>query len=276
MQLIEHSSIGKAGDAELNEDGLFFTPQFAAVVDGCSSVVQGNPLGKKSGVIARELIVEALATLDPAATKEEAFSTLDRAIYNWYKLQGGSEIFAASPQLRPSAYCAIASAERREVWVLGDCQALIDGTIYTHHKAVDSLMESLRAFLLESLLLQGHSEADLLADPALVDGKLRPLMALQPLFQNSGGTHYYSYAALDGFFSAYDAIISIPLADTPVEVALATDGYPKILASLRASEEHLSHILESDPLLYQGFRSTKGIVGSNSSFDDRSYLRFIV
>ncbi|MDY0303765.1 MAG: hypothetical protein RBQ65_03825 [Sphaerochaeta sp.] len=276
MQVIEHCTIGKIGNPDRNEDGIFMSPAFAAVIDGCSSIVPPEPFQKSSGVIARELIGEALAALNPAATKEEAFSALNNAIHSWYEGQGGSGVFEAHPELRASAYCAIASVARREVWVLGDCQALISGRVHTHHKRVDSLMEELRAFIIEHLLLEGYSEADLLKEPSLVDRQLRPIMALQPAFQNRAEPLSYTYAALDGFFSAYSAIICIPLTSAPVEVALATDGYPKIRSTLEASEEHLMRIIASDPLLYTEFRSTKGVVGTNRSFDDRSYLRFIV
>lgn len=276
MQVIEHCTIGKIGNPDRNEDGIFMSPAFAAVIDGCSSIKPAGSSSKTSGVVARELIGEALSLLDPAATMEEAFSALNNAIHSWYEGQGGSGVFEAHPELRASAYCAIASVARREVWVLGDCQALISGSVHTHHKRVDSLMEELRAFMIEHLLLEGYSEADLLKEPSLVDRQLRPIMALQPAFQNRAEPLSYTYAALDGFFSAYSAIICIPLTSAPVEVALATDGYPKIRSTLEASEEHLMRIIASDPLLYTEFRSTKGVVGTNRSFDDRSYLRFIV
>lgn len=276
MQIIEHVSTGKLDRPDRNEDGIFFNSSFAAVIDGCSSLIPPASSSKTSGVIARELITEALATLEPTATKEEAFSALNKAIHSWYEGQGGSGVFEADPKLRASAYCAIASAARREVWILGDCQALIDGRVHTHHKRVDSLMEDLRAFIIENLLLEGYGEADLLVEPTLVDQLLRPIMALQPVFQNREEPLSYAYAALDGFFFAYDEIICVPLGDGPVEVALATDGYPKILPTLKESEEHLMSLIASDPLLYTEFRSTKGVVGTNLSFDDRSYLRFIV
>ena len=184
-------------------------------------------------------------------------------------------MFEAHPELRASAYCAIASAARREVWVLGDCQALIDGRVHTHHKRVDSLMEDLRAFIIEHSSLRGTVKPTCSKNPASSTGSCAPSWPCAGVPEQEEPLSY-TYAALDGFFSAYSAIICIPLEEGPVEVALATDGYPKVLSTLEASEEHLMRILASDPLLYTAVRSTKGVVGTNSSFDDRSYLRFIV
>ena len=60
------------------------------------------------------------------------------------------------------------------------------------------------------------------------------------------------------------------------EVVLASDGYPCVLPSLRASEEYLYAILASDPLCLSQFKSTKGRQAELRSFDDRAYVRFTV
>ena len=55
---------------------------------------------------------------------------------------------------------------------------------------------------------------------------------------------------------------------------MATDGYPKLYDTLEKSEEYLAHILEYDPLCFQEYKSTKGLQKGNSSFDDRTYIKF--
>ncbi len=275
MRLIESSSIAKRGDLALNEDSIFYSEAWAAVIDGCSSAQRLPTVEHSSGVVARTLIGQTLQSLDPLATKEQAFGALNGAIARWYEEQGLYEFCSENPAMRASAYIALASRRWREVWILGDCQALIDGRIHTHHKAVDTLMENLRAFFIEHLLATGYSEDDLIADPLLVDRQLRPIMALQPTLQNRGSSSY-AYAVLDGFFTDLDAIITVKLGAEATEVVLATDGYPYLEPTLAKSEERLAHLLADDPLLYRSWRSTKGLVAPSLSFDDRSYLRFIV
>ncbi|MFA5448354.1 MAG: hypothetical protein WC233_08760 [Sphaerochaeta sp.] len=276
MRLVEELCLPKGNNLRPNEDGVFFNNHYAAVVDGCSSAQPLPFTDRRSGAIARDLLVIALKGLDPKATCQEAFAALNEAIVRWYKKEKSVTYFHERPHRRPSAYVAIASAYRREVWVLGDCQALVNGVLYTHHKRIDTLMEDLRALFIEAALVNGVSIDELLENPQIINDQLRPIMANQPLFQNAEDGSSYAYQVLDGFFVDYESVQCIPLGDEPTEVVLATDGYPVLAPSLQESESELAILLLEDPLCYKTIRSTKGVEGTNNSYDDRSYLRLIV
>lgn len=276
MKLIEKNLIGKRKDQALCEDGIFFNGNFAAVIDGCSSHKGALHEGKSSGVIAKDLILDVLATLPSETTMQKALSACNEALSLWYEERHLLETMKQDPGLRCSAYMAVVSKARREVWILGDCQALIDSQIYTLHKPIDTLMENLRAMYIEAELQKGRSEDELARFMESIQTRLSEQMAFQSRFQNSAVKTSFSYFVLDGFFENYDAVQVVKLGDGPREVVLGSDGYPRLKASLKASEESLASLLREDPLCFRENRSTKGLAEGNVSFDDRSYLRVIV
>lgn len=59
-------------------------------------------------------------------------------------------------------------------------------------------------------------------------------------------------------------------------VVLTSDGYPLLLETLAKTEEHLFRALAADPDCVDSLKSTKGLQKGYESFDDRSYISFIV
>ncbi|MFP4430691.1 MAG: hypothetical protein ACLFPV_05540 [Spirochaetaceae bacterium] len=90
--------------------------------------------------------------MDPSLSGSEGMRYLDTAIASWYREVGIFEELRGDVQLRVNASATILSVARREVWMIGDCQALADGSRFTFHKRTDALMEEVRAFVLESEL----------------------------------------------------------------------------------------------------------------------------
>ncbi|NLZ76542.1 MAG: hypothetical protein GX911_01045 [Spirochaetales bacterium] len=273
MKIIEQLCKGKSPDLE-NEDGLFISEHFAAVIDGCSS---RNPLSgqaRTNGVIAKNLLLECLGNLDPNASKDETFHALNDSIRAWHVTNDLLEAAGEDPRMRPGAYIAMMSSARREIWILGDCQALVDGVRYTKTKAIDTLMELNRAMLIEEALIQGFSREHLLHHPELIQDRLAEFMTHQASFQNRMvGTSTFGYPTLDGFFDHHDSIVVVELGREAKEVVLASDGYPLLRPTLEESERELGRLLRKDPLLYTEYRATKGLNPSFDSFDDRTYLR---
>ena len=60
------------------------------------------------------------------------------------------------------------------------------------------------------------------------------------------------------------------------EIILSSDGYPFLKDTLAESEEQLSNILHNDPMCFRLFKTTRGVIEGNLSFDDRCYCRFRV
>lgn len=269
--------MSKRGIPELCEDALFYSEQFAAVIDGCTSKkpIAGVPVS--SGVIAKECILRGLSSLQGHETMPQVFQILNDSIAEWYRNRGLEHTMEANKGERCSAYATIVSAQQRQVWVLGDCQALVGGRLVTKHKAIDTLMEGIRALFIEFELANGATKEALLADPQPIQQKLASLMKLQSTFQNSGHSYSYSYTVLDGFFSDTESVQVIDLPpDHPVEVVLASDGYPELCPTLQESERSLQLQLQEDPLMVSKYRATKPLLPGNCSFDDRSFLRVLV
>lgn len=276
MVVLEKKIAGKRRDQDLCEDGIFSNEHFAAVIDGCSS--RSLPLegGRSSGRIAKDLLLQALQALRPDATRDEAFSCFNAAILRWYADHGLTDLMAKNPSRRCSAYIALVSKKRREVWVLGDCQALVNKQLYTIHKPIDSLMENMRALYIECELQNGRREQDIASSMEEIQNRMKMHMELQSKFQNAGLQTSYTYYVLDGFFTNMDAVQVVQLGPEQTEVVLASDGYPLLKDTLHATEEHLATLLSLDPLCFRENRSTKGMEQGNVSFDDRSYLRVLV
>jgi glycerophosphoryl diester phosphodiesterase len=66
------------------------------------------------------------------------------------------------------------------------------------------------------------------------------------------------------------------LPDHESQLVIASDGYPRILPTLKACEESLACLLARDPMCVGPLRGTKGITPGHSSYDDRAYLRLQV
>ena len=60
------------------------------------------------------------------------------------------------------------------------------------------------------------------------------------------------------------------------EIVLASDGYPFLKPTLANSEAALAHLIATDPQCVRYFIATKGLVSGNRSFDDRTYIRFVL
>lgn len=276
MEIIEQLIVSKRDRQDLCEDGLFINEHFAAVIDGCTSKKPIKGLNQSAGVIAKECLLSALLCLEGSETMEQAFLAMNDSIVRWYEKMGLKDEAQRDTSLRPSAYAAIVSVKRREVWVLGDCQALYEGFLVTKHKAIDTLMEDVRRLLVEHALLNGKTYDQLLEDPAFIQERLDALMQLQSAFQNTREAYHYRYAVLDGFFFDTREVQVARLSEGPVDVVLASDGYPVLFATLEESEAYLHQVLSEDPLMVFKHGATKPLIRGNVSFDDRSFLRILV
>ena len=270
---IERLVEGKHGDPQRCEDALFAAPPIWAVVDGATNRTDHYAEGPSRGQIAAELVSTALAGLDPELAPYEAMRVLDRAIHDWYENQGVLPDAKRDPTLRASASLALYNAQRKEVWLLGDCHALIDGVLITNRKAVDELNEQVRAFVVKSELLRGTSVASMLeSDPSR--SILDDLVIRQQVFQNqSAPDPTYGYFVLDGFLPESFQMVIHAVPPGTRSVVLASDGYPHLHGTLAETENALHALLESDPLMVHAVPSTKGRYRGQRSFDDRAYLR---
>lgn len=250
--------MGKVND-ELCEDGLVMTPGYIAVIDGSTSKTSFRHFSEvTNGKMAMQLVQKYIRReAKNAMSVDEFCQGLTQYFSRMYRAAGTFAWVQKCPQDRLTASVAVYSAERNEVWLIGDCQAIVDGTYYENAKPFELSIAQKRA----SLIKDGHSpsEARYLIEPELVRTMLNG--------QNK------AYAVIDGFKVYMEGVKVIPVRHS---VVLATDGYPFLKSTLSDSEDALAEQLENDPQNINSFYATKGLIKGNKSFDDRAYIRFAV
>ena len=259
----------KMGASSISEDWIVTASGFFAVIDGCSNHSGKTFNSHTPGYIAAKLVAEAIDSFPFDIDAKSAIDMCNQAIFDWYKKNDLVDQMKAHPEMRPSCYVAIYSDYRKEVWVLGDCQALIGEETITTEKNVDKLHSLLRSFLIRSFQMKGFGNEDIF----LGDDLTRIISDNQPLFQNTTDD-LFGYSAIDGFYLEKNNLKIRKVDENVSEIVLSSDGYPKLFNSLALSEEWLKRVLSSDPLCYKENLSVKGVKPGFVSYDDRSYLRF--
>ena len=289
MKIIESCIIGKKSP-EACEDGMVVTDDFIAVIDGSTSKTPKhlNP-DMKNGRYAMMLISEYIREeLKADASVDDFCQGVTAYIYNKvYEKLGVEERLKEHPEERLTASAILYSRTRNEVWMVGDCQAIIDGKLYENGKPYEEKIARKRV----ELIAQGLS-------PAEARKQIEPLLIKAML---SGQN--LTYTVIDGFpiyregvkvvsvsdsCSVQDSVPasdSVPCSDSvsasgtisvsSSEIVLASDGYPFLKPTLAASEAALAEQIANDPQNIHSFIATKGIVEGNKSFDDRTYIRFV-
>ena len=281
MKIIESSIIGKKSP-EACEDGMVVTDDFIAVIDGSTSKTPKhlNP-DMKNGKYAMMLISEYIREeMKADASVDDFCQGVSAYIYNTvYEKLGVEERLKEHPEERLTASAILYSRTRNEVWMVGDCQAIIDGKLYENGKPYEEKIARKRVELIEQGL--SPAEARKQIEPLLIEAML------------SGQNQ--NYTVIDGFPIYREGVKVVALKTKPVsssietyfqeqtkpvsslnEVVLASDGYPFLKPTLAASEAALAEQIANDPQNIRSFIATKGIVEGNKSFDDRTYIRFSV
>lgn len=275
MKVIESKIEGKKSP-ERCEDGLVVTADFIAVIDGSTSKTPHHlSPDMKNGRYAMVLISEYIQhELKPESTVEDFCEGVTSYIYNKvYRQQGIEEQMQAHPEERLTASAILYSKAKNEVWMVGDCQAIIDGKLYENNKPFEDIVARRRV----ELIRQGFT-------PQEARKTIEPLL-IQAMLEGQNKT----YTVIDGFpiyqkgvkvvsLNAPQKNVETDVADSlPLptkEIVLASDGYPFLKPTLAESEEALAHLLAYAPQCTHEFIATKGIVVGNKSFDDRTYIRF--
>ena len=295
MKIIESSIIGKKSQ-EACEDGMVITDDFIAVIDGSTSKTPKhlNP-DMKNGRYAMMLISEYIREeLKADASVDDFCQGVTAYIYNKvYEKLGVEERLKEHPEERLTASAILYSRTRNEVWMVGDCQAIIAGKLYENGKPYEEKIARKRV----ELIAQGLS-------PAEARKQIEPLL-IKAMLSGQNQT----YTVIDGFPIYREGVKVVSVSDSssvqdsvspsdscsvqdPVscsgsasasdtipssssEIVLASDGYPFLKPTLAASEAALAEQIANDPQNIHSFIATKGIVEGNKSFDDRTYIRFV-
>lgn len=265
MIIVEKQILSKYGDTLHNEDAVWIGESFCMVADGVTSKSGRLFDGKSGGRVAVECIVATLQELRGDEDAETAFERIREKIQKFIEMHDIRE----SEDIQASVL--IYSNKRRELWSVGDCQYLINGTYYKNEKKSDIVLSQLRRMAIEALLTEGYTEAELLARDTARE-MILPFLKLQARFVNRKDTAF-GYAVVNG----QQAVSHIDIHPIPAgsELVMASDGYPVLKDTLEESEALLRQALEEDPLCYRHYPGTKGVSGTGCSFDDRAYLKII-
>lgn len=289
MKIIESSIIGKKSP-EACEDGMVVTDDFIAVIDGSTSKTPKhlNP-DMKNGRYAMMLISEYIwEELKADASVDDFCQGVTAYIYNKvYEKLGVEERLKEHPEERLTASAILYSRTRNEVWMVGDCQAIIDGKLYENGKPYEQEIARKRVELIEQGLspAEARKQIEPLLIKAMLSGQNQTYTVIDgfPIYRE--GVKVVSVSDSSSVQDSVPASDSVPRSDSASasdtipssssEIVLASDGYPFLKPTLAASEAALAEQIANDPQNIRSFIATKGIVEGNKSFDDRTYIRFV-
>lgn len=172
------------------------------------------------------------------------------------------------PVMRMTSSVVVYSKKRREIWMVGDCQCMINGVLHENTKPCEKLVAEKRAAIICKALDNGATVAQIQDDDI---GR----RAIEPDLKESCKMQNIDYSVVDGFPIPLSKVKVIRLEDNPAEIVLASDGYPNLKPTLEESECELNRILSEDPLCIKLNVATKGLAKGRLSFDDRTYIRFV-
>lgn len=288
MKIIESSIIGKKSQ-EACEDGMVVTDDFIAVIDGSTSKTPKhlNP-DMKNGRYAMMLISEYIREeLKADASVDEFCQGVTAYIYNKvYEKLGVEERLKEHPEERLTASAILYSRTKNEVWMVGDCQAIIAGKLYENGKSYEQEIARKRVELIEQGLspAEARKQIEPLLIKAMLSGQNQTYTVIDgfPIYRE--GVKVVSVSDSCSVQDSVPASDSVPCSDFASasdtipssfsEIVLASDGYPFLEPTLAASEAALAEQIANDPQNIRSFIATKGIVEGNKSFDDRTYIRF--
>lgn len=307
MKIIESCIIGKKSQ-EACEDGMVVTDDFIAVIDGSTSKTPKhlNP-DMKNGRYAMMLISEYIREeLKTDASVDEFCQGVTAYIYNKvYEKLGVEERLKEHPEERLTASAILYSRTRNEVWMVGDCQAIIDGKLYENGKPYEEKIARKRVELIEQGLspAEARKQIEPLLIKAMLSGQNQTYTVIDgfPIYREGvkvvsvsdsssvqGSVSSSDSSSVQDSVSSSDscsvqdpvscsgsASASDTIPSSSSEIVLASDGYPFLKPTLAASEAALAEQIANDPQNIRSFIATKGIVEGSKSFDDRTYIRFV-
>ena len=265
MQIIEKTVVAK-NPKKKSEDGIVVTNNFVAVIDGSTSKTKyRHSLFRSNGRYAMYLTARYIRQMSKTTTSEQFLRGVTAYIRKHYNKSMLPRL-AEHPEDRLTCSAVVYSRLNREIWMVGDCQCMINGELFDNPKPAEAELAAMRAEEVKRLLATGVTQEELLRNDTA-----RPVII--PRMLETMREQNVSYSVIDGFPIARQHVRIIPLDFRPWEIVLASDGYPILRPTLAESEEELQKLREEDPLNIGRFQATKAFHPDFNSFDDRSYIR---
>ena len=252
---------------ETSEDGIVITADYVAVIDGSTSKAD-RPIRSDmtNGRLAMLTISEFIRQMDPDMDCAQFCQAITRHIRRKYYDYGVRKLTVLKhPENRMTASAVIYNVKRKEIWMVGDCQCMVNGMLFTNEKPFERRNAERRAEVIREALEKGATVEQLRHEDV---GREYIL----PLIRWSSSQQNIKFSVIDGFHIPMEYVRQL-LVPVALEIVLASDGYPKLFESLAASESYLQEVIAEDPLFISRHPATKGVMAGNVSFDDRSYVR---
>ena len=214
-----------------------------------------------------ELIHDMIADMPSQINCEGFCRAVTDGLQEFYDYKGiDIQQLEQNPIERLTASCIVYSVFHQEVWMIGDCQCMIDGIFYDNPKPSEQENAMKRSAYIKEALAHGEKTENFQTDdkgrsfilPDIIAGCRQ---------QNK------TYAVIDGTPVYMDGVRVISCKGCK-EIVLASDGYPFLKPTLTESEKALQELITADPLCIDRHVATKGVMKGYSSFDDRAYIRF--
>ena len=269
MIIIEQQTIGKDPKRK-SEDIIVATADFIAVIDGSTSkTLRRVCWWMSNGRCAAKTVARFIRHMPANITSAEFCRGVTAAVARKYS-KHHLDLYAAHPEERLTASCIVYSRLRREIWMVGDCHCLVGDNYFDNPKPSEQRLAEKRAEEAHRLIAEGKETTESLLAHDTARDAIIPLLIEEMQNQNK------TYAVIDGFPMPRQKVRVIPLDFSPWTIVLASDGYPFLRPTLQESEQALAAQREEDPLNIGKFKATKAFHPQNTSFDDRSYIRFRV
>ena len=268
MTIIEQTLVAK-NPKKKSEDGIVVTPDFIAVIDGSTSKTDyRHSLFRNNGREAMRLVSRYLRHAPKTITCHEFLRGVTAYIRKHYKKSMIPRL-AEHPEERLTCSAIVYSRLQRQIWMIGDCQCLLDGQLLENPKPAEAIYDAKRAERAKQLLAEGKTVEELLTHDEARDYILPDIVA-------SMQQQNITYAVIDGFPIPERRVPVITLDFQPHHLVFASDGYPFLRPTLEESERLLDEQRQRDPLNIDTFIASKAFMKGQDSFDDRTYIRFEV
>lgn len=265
MKILKTFIQGKYNDVNRCEDAIFINDSFVAVMDGVTSKSNFSYKNMTSGKLAVQLITQVLQTISYDATLDEIIREINNQ-FDWFY---NNHDFELDKQLYGlQAAMVIYSDYHKEIYMIGDCQAVVNGKAYTQPKVSDEILAAMRSLIV-------HVQQDKGIDTEKEDlgrSVILPWIIESARFANCSDSPF-GYSVINGETIPMELIQCIPVSRGDI-ITLASDGYPKIGKDFNETEKELKELIDKDPQLINDYPSTKGISSNQVSYDDRAYVLF--
>ena len=269
MKIVETFLCGKENNPQTCEDGILVKDNMVVVIDGVTAKGKRLWNGMSSGCFAKDILIEYMQNNDV-----EQYDALELLVHLDKVLTKAIKNASAPVEIEdyPRAGIILYNNLFQEVWSYGDCQCRIREQVHSHRKEIDCINGEVRANVLEEYIANGYTVAELMKNDV---GRIAIRQNLISQFDYENKLLEYGYPVLNGQ-GIEASMIKRYKVNSGDMIILASDGYPNLKEDLASSEQELKRILQEDPLCFREYRSTKGLVDGNVSYDDRAFCRIEV